>query len=82
MRTPPNSKHQLLHKDSKYKENPVIAIREGDLVMWRSWETPTTIIKLIMYGYGGKFNLDTYYFSKKYRDQTTGIFADIVNDKF
>lgn len=70
------------NKDSKFKDNPVRAVREGDLVMWRSWETPTTVIKLIMYGYGGNFNLDTYYFSKKYSDKTSGIFADILNDKF
>jgi len=70
------------NKDSKYKDNPVSAVREGDLVMWRSWETPTTVIKLIMYGYGGNFNIDTYYFSKKYSDKTSGIIADILNDKF
>jgi len=70
------------NKDSEYKDNPVSAVREGDLVMWRSWETPTTVIKLIMYGYGGNFNLDTYYFSKKYKEKTSGIFADILNDKF
>ena len=70
------------NKDSRYKDNPVSAVKEGDLVMWRSWETPTTDIKLIMYGYGGKFNLDTYYFSKEYSDKTTGIYADILNNKF
>jgi len=70
------------NKDSKFKENPVSAVKEGDLIMWRSWETPTTDIKLIMYGYGGIFNLDTYYFSKKYSDKTTGIYADILNNKF
>ena len=70
------------NKDSEFKDNPAAAVREGDLVMWRSWETPSTVIKLIMYGYGGKFNLDTYYFSKKYGDKTSGIYADILKDRF
>lgn len=70
------------NNDSGFKDNPAAAVKEGDLVMWRSWETPTTVIKLIMYGYGGNFNLDTYYFSKKYSDKISGIFADILNDKF
>jgi len=69
-------------KDSEYKDDPALAVKKGDLVMWRSWESPTTIIKLIMYGYSSKFNLDTYYFSKKYSDKTSGVFRDILNDKF
>ena len=70
------------NKDSEYKDDPAMAVKEGDLVMWRSWETPTTVIKLIIYGYGGKFNLDTYYFSKRYSDKVSGVYADILNDKF
>jgi len=69
-------------KDSEYKDEPALAVKEGELIMWRAWETPTTIIKLIMYGYNGKFNLDTYYFSKKYSGKTSGVFRDILNDKF
>ena len=65
-----------------FKDDPAGAVRAGDLIMWRSWETPNTVIKLIMYGYNGEFNLDTYYFSKKYSDKTSGVFREILNDKF
>ena len=70
------------NKDSENKDNPAKAVREGDFIMWRTWETPTTMIKLIMYGYNDKFNTDTYYFSKKYKDQAESNIKDILNDNF
>lgn len=70
------------NKDSEYRNNPAVAVRAGDLIMWRSWETPTTVIKLIMYGYNGEFNTDAYYFSKKYSDKTSAVFRDILQNKF
>ena len=70
------------NSESNYKNDPAKAVRAGDLIMWRSWETPTTTIKLIMYGYKDSFNIDSYYFSKKYKDQTESPAKDILNDNF
>ena len=70
------------NSDSQFKNDPARAVRAGDLIMWRSWETPTTIIKLIMYGYNDQFNIDTYYFSKKYKDKASKPIQDIQNDIF
>jgi len=70
------------NSDSKYKNDPAGAIRAGDLIMWRTWETPTTKIKLIMYGYNNQFNIDSYYFSKKYKDKVQKPVQDIQNDIF
>ena len=68
--------------DSEFKNDPARAVRAGDLIMWRSWETPTTKIKLIMYGYNDQFNIDTYYFGKKYEDKADKTIQDIQNDNF
>ncbi|MGI9533967.1 MAG: hypothetical protein ACR2NW_03370 [Thermodesulfobacteriota bacterium] len=70
------------NSNSKFKNNLAGAVRAGDLIMWRSWETPTTIIKLIMYGYNNNFNIDTFYFSKKYKDKAEKHIQDIQNDNF
>ena len=70
------------NNDSEYKDNLPKAVKSGDLIMWRSWETPSTIIKLIMYSYNDNFNIDTYYFSKKYRDKAEKPIQDIQNDNF
>lgn len=70
------------NSDSEFKNDPAMAVRAGDLIMWSSWETPTTLIKLIMYGYKDKFNIDSYYFSRKYKNEAEKPIQDIQNDVF
>ena len=71
-----------VNEHSEHKQDKAAAIKAGDLIQWRTWETPNTMIKLIMFGYNNEFNIDVYYFSKKYRDKSSGLVVDIQNDKF
>ncbi|MGH7884604.1 MAG: hypothetical protein ACRENO_02775 [Thermodesulfobacteriota bacterium] len=70
------------NKNSKFKDDTASAIEAGDLVLWRAWETNTSLIKLTIYGHNNKFNIETYYFSKNYKDKASKLIQDLQQDKF
>ncbi len=70
------------NENSKFKGNIILAVGAGDLVLWRTWETDTTLIKLTMYGHEETFNIETFYFSKKYKDKASKLIQRMQQDQF